>query len=271
MARWFRMYAEMLDNPKVQRLSPELFRLWVNILAVTCRYDGRLPDNGVDIAFALRVPEAEIDDILDELKIFGLLDETDEGFTPHNWHVRQYQSDVSTERVKRFRKRLETVSVTPPETETETETDKKERKKEPRAPRARSSKASIPEGWRPSSEVRLTLQGETELEKMRDWAKSNAILKADWEATWRNWMRRAGGVLVVPPNGNGHADIGFYASFSSPELEAWDEYGRKNSKNYPRDKRGGWTFPTQWPPAEKGLDNAGSFSESRPQAAKRTP
>jgi hypothetical protein len=30
-----------------------------------------------------------------------------------------------------------------------------------------------------------------ELRSMRDWAKGNAERKADWDATWRNWIRRA--------------------------------------------------------------------------------
>ena len=50
----------------------------------------------------------------------------------HDWDEYQYKSDVSTERVKLFRKRFrqrfteqdETVSVTPPDTDTDTDTDK---------------------------------------------------------------------------------------------------------------------------------------------------
>lgn len=33
------------------------------------------------------------------------------------------------------------------------------------------------------------------------------------------------------------------------QLAAWDEYGRKtHGKPYPRNTRGGWTFPSKWPP-----------------------
>jgi len=82
---------------------------------------------------------------------------------------------------------------------------------------------------------------------MHDWARSNAALKADWDATWRNWMRRAGG-QCEEASANIKADIGFYAAFGSVELEAWDAHGRVNGINSPRDKRGGWYFPTRWPP-----------------------
>lgn len=42
----------------------------------------------------------------------------------------------------------------------------------------------------------------------------------------------------------------FYASFSSEELDAWDHYLRSTTgKNAPRDRKGGWWFESQWPPA----------------------
>jgi hypothetical protein len=59
----------------------------------------------------------------------------------------------------------------------------------PARKRALSPKVPIPEEWFPEGQV--TPAECRELEKMKDWAKSNAIRKADWEATWRNWKRRA--------------------------------------------------------------------------------
>lgn len=33
------------------------------------------------------------------------------------------------------------------------------------------------------------------------------------------------------------------------QLAAWDDYGKRtNGKPYPRNKRGGWVFPSKWPP-----------------------
>ena len=45
---------------------------------------------------------------------------------------------------------------------------------------------------------------------------------------------------------------GFYAAFSSPQLEAWDEYERSIGKRKPRDKAGGWRYETEWPPKIEG-------------------
>lgn len=50
---------------------------------------------------------------------------------------------------------------------------------------------------------------------------------------------------------------GFYAPATSPQLQAWDDYGqRTKGKTYPRDKAGGWRFPTEWPPEHERMQAA---------------
>ena len=117
---WFRFYDEVLDDPKVQQLPGKTFKNWVNILCLAKRNDGVLPPISA-VAFALRMTEVETQTLIEILKNNKLLDDTSNGIIPHNWSGRQYKSDVSTDRVKRFRKRSETPEETPPETETETE------------------------------------------------------------------------------------------------------------------------------------------------------
>jgi hypothetical protein len=114
MSRWFRFYDDVVNDPKVQRLPAALFRSWVNLLCVASKNGGVLP-TVPDLAFALRQSEAAIDKDIDLLIEAELFDRTDKGIEPHNWAQRQHKSDVSTDRVKRFRKRHETVSETPPE------------------------------------------------------------------------------------------------------------------------------------------------------------
>jgi hypothetical protein len=122
MSQWFRFYESALDDPKVQRLPGDLFKGWINLLCLAKRHNGTLPPHE-DIAFALRLSAKEATKLLDSLVECGLLDHDETGISPHNWNARQYKSDVSTDRVKRFRKRHETVSETPSESETDTETD----------------------------------------------------------------------------------------------------------------------------------------------------
>lgn len=99
---WFRFYEEVLDDPKIQRLPPDIFKSWVNILCLAKRHGGLLPSYS-DIAFSLRITDGETIRLIEDLKGFGLLDKTKKGFEPHNWRGRQYASDNSMERVNRYR------------------------------------------------------------------------------------------------------------------------------------------------------------------------
>ncbi len=138
MSRWFRFYDGALDDPKVQRLAPEMFKFWVNLLCLASRNDGCLPVDKADIAFAMRVDESELESYFQYLGGCGLLDTIDDKTAPHNWDKRQFKSDDSAERVKRHRDKCNgdvtvecngdvTANVTPPETEQkQNRTEKKE-------------------------------------------------------------------------------------------------------------------------------------------------
>lgn len=103
---WFRFYHEALDDPKVQRLTPTLFKAWVNLLCLAARKGGKLPSVD-DIAFSLRVSVNDAQQQVDELILAGLLDIGPKGdVTPHNWQGRQYKSDSSAERTRKYRERL---------------------------------------------------------------------------------------------------------------------------------------------------------------------
>lgn len=114
--QWFRFYADALHDPKVQRLPGPLFKAWVNCLCLAARGGGVLPSVS-DVAFALRVTDGEADAVIGELRAAGLLDDGPGGLSPHNWAGRQYQSDSSAERMRRYRARRRhcDVTVTAPE------------------------------------------------------------------------------------------------------------------------------------------------------------
>jgi hypothetical protein len=125
MTRWFRYYDDALNDPKILKLSDKLFRLWVGILCVSSKNGGQLPALD-DLSLMVRIKPEKLEPMLKELEISGLLDNDGEVTKPHNWDGRQYKSDVSTERVKRFRNGKRNVAETPPDTEqnrTETEED----------------------------------------------------------------------------------------------------------------------------------------------------
>lgn len=115
---WLRLYVETMDDPKVMQLDPKVFRAWVICLCLAKEGNagyGIIPPASV-VAFKLHVSESAAAKYIAELVEKQLIDVSESGSTPHNWNGRQYVSDVSTSRVKRFRNRQIAVSGNDDET-----------------------------------------------------------------------------------------------------------------------------------------------------------
>lgn len=134
MSRWWRAHDEAVDDPKLGALTDRQHRAWFNLCCITSQNGGVLPAISA-IAFKLRTTVEKARTVVAELVALGLFDiDSETGkCAPHNWAGRQFQSDVSTTRVQRFRERKRNVSPavseTPPETEADTDnrTEKKEK------------------------------------------------------------------------------------------------------------------------------------------------
>jgi hypothetical protein len=134
MTRWFRVYDDLVDDPKVQRLEPSLFKTLINLWCLTSANNGVLPPIDI-IAFKLRMKPQKAQHVLDRLKADALFEDDETGTHPHDWARWQYKSDVedptAVERMRRHRNRQRNDSVTPPvtsrlpETEAETEAEGK--------------------------------------------------------------------------------------------------------------------------------------------------
>lgn len=145
---WFRFHSDALDNPRLQKLDPDLFRIWVNLQCILAQEKnsttGRLPDI-TEISFRLRMPIDLAVEKLDLLVDNGLISfksetvgngnghenrtdgngngaqkslafgETKRIYFLKNWEKKQYKSDTSTERTKRFRERHRNAAGTPPD------------------------------------------------------------------------------------------------------------------------------------------------------------
>lgn len=124
--KWYRHYAEWVHDPKIQSMDETSQRRHVCVLCLMC--DGSLSQlSESEIAFALHITPEELQITK---KIF-----IEKGFIDDNWNVmqwdkRQYISDTSTERTRKWRekngkrtspKRHKAVTVTPPDTDTDTE------------------------------------------------------------------------------------------------------------------------------------------------------
>ncbi|MGV1682935.1 hypothetical protein [Sphingopyxis sp. NJF-3] len=217
-ARWFRFYDEALDDPKVQTLPPELFKAWVNLLCIASKNDGILP--AVDkISFSLRIDERGVERLLERLLNEGLIDRRNGGvngyhYAPHGWDQRQYKSDTSTDRVKRYRQRKR---ETAPETDTDTEKKEEANASSKKAVSKSVKGHRIPDDWEPPEghpkvqAITATWPNgklDTETERFRDhWRSSSGAnaRKTDWTLAYLNWLRSADERLPqslrqVPPN-----------------------------------------------------------------------
>src|SRR6185312_6047418 len=102
MTRWFRFYDDVINDPKVLSLPDAMRWIWVAVLCIASKGDGKLPS--IDhVALMLRLPKARTAAALAQLHTAGLLDKTETGFAPHNWDGRQYKTDNSTDRVTKYR------------------------------------------------------------------------------------------------------------------------------------------------------------------------
>lgn len=123
---WFRMYSEIIYNPKVQVLTEALRWRYVALLCLHCngQYENTPSD---EIALALRIDESEWLATRDVFIKRRLLDEKGR---IAKWESRQYISDLkdptAAKRQKRYREnkrneRNATVTSRPPESDTDTE------------------------------------------------------------------------------------------------------------------------------------------------------
>jgi len=204
VSRWFRFYADAMRNPKVMRLSDKEFRLWVKLLALASENDGHIPAIS-DLKLMLNTRLDHLSTGVERLIRGGLIDALDHGYEPHNWAKFQYKSDTSNERVAKHRA-ARNVTVTPPDTDTEADTEETTSVVSSAKPRKRGCR--LPDDWTPAAlpadcQPHDAGMIERELSRFRDYwiAKPGAQgVKLDWDATWRNWMRRS----MENGNGNGH-------------------------------------------------------------------
>jgi hypothetical protein len=126
--QWFRMWADAVDNPKLRLLAFE--DRWHFVALCCLKRSGLIdrddPNRDRMIALKLGVQVRELEEIARRLIEVDLITDN---YSPVGWDDRQFQSDNSTERVRKFRaKQAETVPETfrqrSQSTETETETEK---------------------------------------------------------------------------------------------------------------------------------------------------
>ena len=100
---WFRMYHEMIDDPKISTLTDLQFRLWTELLCLACRVGkgGDLGMNQGAIRHQLRKKTLKPFEALFEKELIRLSDKGNVVIA--KWKNRQFESDTSTPRVRKHR------------------------------------------------------------------------------------------------------------------------------------------------------------------------
>src|SRR5262245_52369151 len=223
MSQWLRLYTDILQNRKVQRLPPELFKGWINLLALTKENDGLLPSIE-DVAFRLRMSDEEAESLIEALVERGLLESDGERLTPHNWDGRQYMDTTAAERAKRYRAnrdasrdRHDSVTaesqqrhdeITPSDTETEaeseTETEQTQSRAESETSRAKPRSVRAPA--LPDEQWLIELQSDPAYagldvpllyRKMLKWCEVNH--KQPSRRRFINWLNREEKPMTAKP------------------------------------------------------------------------
>jgi len=106
---WFRMYHEMIDDPKISTLTDPQFRLWTEILCLACRAgnSGNIGLNPTQTSFVLRRKSSRPITELIKRHLISLAD--DGTIKVSKWKDRQFESDSSTQRVQEHRAKLDKV------------------------------------------------------------------------------------------------------------------------------------------------------------------
>lgn len=180
---WFRVYHDIIDDPKILAL-PRTYR-WhvVELLAVSSRQAqrGQLPSIK-EIGIHLRLTTQKAAEVVSTLREAGFIDVNGDGVTLHihGWEKRQFKSDNVSARTAGWRERSgersQNVPVNGPDTETDTETDTEHKK--PPYPRKRGKALFVldpdvpAEEWAAYDEMRKAIR-----KPMTDHARYLAVAK----------------------------------------------------------------------------------------------
>jgi hypothetical protein len=215
---WFRLYSEFAHDPKIQMLPEAMQRRYVMLLCLRCS-ETLETLHETEIAFQLRLTEAEL---VETKQLFINKNFIDRHWKILNWDKRQFVSDSSTMRVRKYRnkkKQPSNANETLQERssnaiDTDTDTEQKQKKTTSVAPpegvsisvwqdfltlrkakRAPMTQRALNGLMSEAEKAGWTLEKALEECCMRGWQ----AFKADWVATKAN-PADIGRVTVPPSN-----------------------------------------------------------------------
>lgn len=203
--QWFRMYSEFSTDAKVQMMTEVMQRRYLMLMCLRCS-NALVTLHDEEIAFQLRIGNEEL---AETKALFIKKGFIDSGWNLLNWEKRQFTSDSSKGRVAKHRAlqkekqedvgngdvTLQKRNANALDTE-QNRTDTEERS----APSAKSPRGTalpadwtLPDDWKTWAEqTRPDIDPLVAADSFRDFwigKPGKDGRKADWQATWRNWVR----------------------------------------------------------------------------------
>jgi hypothetical protein len=231
---WIRLYRGLLNDREWHNLDGDDAKALVMLWLIASEREGNLP-SVQDLAFRLRMTEARCASMLSRLDHWLVQDastplaECEQDATPETETETEQKEDIravanATRPDDRF---LEFWEAYP-----------KRDGANPKEPARKKFFALIKSGVDPGAIIAGAGRYAADM-RARAQDRTPYVAQA---LTWLN-QQRWGDYSADPPK---LVELtGFYAEFGSEQLDAWD---KTRVGGYPRDKAGGWRFPTEWPP-----------------------
>lgn len=232
---WIKLYRELLDDPDWHDLDGDDAKALVMLWLIASEDDGRLPCVR-KLAFRLRLNETKTSQLLARLSHWLYQNDIEPISSG-------YQDDTPETEGETYREETDIRAVANATRPSDDRFDEfwkaypKRQGANPSAPARKKWDAAVKSGVDPGLIIRAIRSGIG-----YDPAKINTeyIPRASKWLSEQRWKDYRGAEVVEVS--------GFYAPFGSPQFEAWD---KTKPGGYPRDKAGGWWFPTEWPPGEE--------------------
>lgn len=269
MTRWYRAYAGTVKDDKLAEVSviagcsrSVAIATWHSILESAAETDdaGRFETTPRRVAAALGEAAAVVDGVFAAMAEIGML----EGSAVAAWKRRQYESDNSTERSRKHRERrrngdatLQGRSATPSDTEAETDSENEDTGK-PASSGAGQREFDLGDAERRCSEAagsdrlgkfapisEILLAGKLDLDEVLTAIRARPA-RAGAVSSWKFYAkilqdriaeRASTAATTGPPK--------VHVMSGTPEWDAWVVH---EGRSHPADAKGGWYFPTRWPP-----------------------
>lgn len=206
---WFRLYSEIIEDEKILMLA---FQDRWHFVALLCLKNKGVLDKEKDnakldrkVAVKLGLSLSESDELRRRLMDEDLIAAD---WQPYGWASRQFQSDNSTDRVRKYRERMKrgsNVSETAQDTDSEADTESDSESQSAREVSALAfGSRLVPDDFEPDEKFHVMVRGRNpgaNYEKELGVFKNHEFAqpKTDWQRAWAKWWLNA---KPEKPNGS---------------------------------------------------------------------